>query len=99
MTVSQSQSMLSGLDWSSILGPSPVPQMHYVRTVTVNGQIAWEMSVSGEGTAYVAAQGTPYPLRRVKGPDRVDFTRWNSAAIAPLPPASQIVDLSQLEHL
>jgi hypothetical protein len=100
MTASQSKSMLSGLDWSSILGPSSsVPQMHYVRTVTVNGQPAWEMSVSGEGTAYVAAQGTPYPLRMVKGPDRVDFTQWNSAAIPPLPPASQIVDLSQLEHL
>jgi hypothetical protein len=99
MTASQSQSMLSGLDWSSILGPSSVPQMHYVRTVTVNGQPAWEMSVSGEGTAYVTAQGTPYPLRMVKGPDRVDFTQWNSAAIPPLPPASQIVDLSQLEHL
>jgi hypothetical protein len=35
----------------------------------------------------------------VKGPDRVDFTQWNRAASAPLPPASQIVDLSQLEHL
>jgi hypothetical protein len=73
--------------------------MHYVRTVTVNGQPAWEMSVSGQGTAYVAARGTPYPLRMVKGPDRIDFTQWNSAAILPLPPASQIVDLSQLEHL
>jgi hypothetical protein len=100
MTASQSKSMLNGLDWSSILGPSSsVPQMHYVRTVTVNGQPAWEMSVSGQGTAYVAARGTPYPLRMVKGSDRVDFTQWNSAAIRPLPPASQIVDLSQLEHL
>ena len=47
----------------------------------------------------MAAQGTPYPLRMVKGPDRIYFTQWNSAAIPPLPPASQIVDLSQLEHL
>ena len=54
MTASQSKSMLSGLEWSSFLGSSSsVPQMRYVRTVTVNGQPAWEMSVSGEGTAYV----------------------------------------------
>ena len=62
MTASESESMLSGLDWSSILGPSSsCGRMHYIRTVTVNGQPAWEVSVSGEGTAYVAAQGTPYP--------------------------------------
>ena len=100
MTASQTQSMLGDLGWSSFLGPSSsVPQLHYVRTVTVNGQPAWQMSVPGEGTAYVAAQGTPYPLRMVQGSDRVDFTRWNSVVIPPLPPASQVVDLSQLEHL
>jgi hypothetical protein len=100
LTASQTKSMLGDLGWSSFLGPSSsVPQLHYVRTVTVNGQPAWQMSVLGEGTAYVAAQGTPYPLRMVQGSDRIDFTRWNSVAIPPLPPASQIVDLSQLEHL
>ena len=100
LTASQTKSMLGDLGWSSFLGPSSsVPQLHYVRTVTVNGQPAWQMSVPGEGTAYVAAQGTPYPLRMVQGSDRIDFTRWNSVAIPPLPPASQIVDLSQLEHL
>jgi hypothetical protein len=35
----------------------------------------------------------------VQGPDRIDFTRWNSVVIPPLPPASQVVDLSQLENL
>jgi len=100
LTASQSQSMLGGLGWSSFLGPSnPVPQLHYVRTVTVNGQAAWQLSVTGEGTAYVAAQGTPYPLRMVQGANRIDFTRWNSVVIPPLPPASQVVDLGQLEHL
>ena len=100
MTASQTKSMLGDLGWSSFLGPSSsVPQLHYVRTVTVNGQPAWQMSVPGEGTAYVAAQGTPYPLRMVQGSNRIDFTQWNSVVIPPLPPASQIVDLSQLEHL
>jgi hypothetical protein len=57
------------------------------------------MSVGGGGTVYVAAQGTPYPLRLVKGSNRVDFTQWNSATIPPLPPANQVIDLSKLKHL
>jgi hypothetical protein len=44
----------------------------------------------------VAAQGPPYPLRLTKGPSRADFTQRNSVTIPPPPPASQIVDLSQL---
>jgi hypothetical protein len=35
----------------------------------------------------------------VQGANRIDFTRWNSVVIPPLPPASQVVDLGQLEHL
>ena len=43
----------------------------------------------------MAAQGTPYPLRMVKGSDRVDFTQWNSAAIAPCrPPARSLTSAS-----
>jgi hypothetical protein len=38
----------------------------------------------------------PYPLRLVEGADRADFTQWDSVAIPP-PPASQVVDMGQLE--
>jgi hypothetical protein len=99
MSASQSKSFLGGLGWSAMMAPSnSVPQLHYVRTVTVNGQPAWEMRIGGGGTAYVSAQGTPYPLRVVNGPDRIDFTQWNNATIPPPPPANQVVDLSQLSH-
>jgi hypothetical protein len=64
--------------------------------VTVNGRPAWQMRASDGSTVYVAAQGPPYPLRLTKGPSRIDFTQWNSVTIPPPPPASQVVDLSQL---
>jgi hypothetical protein len=103
MTASQSKSMFAGAGWSDLVGslvgsPSSVPGLHYVRTVTVDGQPAWELTASG-GTAYVAARGTPYPLRVVKGPDRIDYTQWNDVTIPPPPPASQVIDLSQLQKL
>jgi hypothetical protein len=81
---------------SSFLGQVSVPQLSYVRTVTVDGQPAWQMRASDGSTVYVAAQGPPYPLRLTKGPSRADFTQWNSVTIPPPPPASQVVDLSQL---
>jgi hypothetical protein len=100
MSAGQSKSILGGLGWSALVGQSSsMPRLHYVRTVSMNGQPAWEMSVGGGGTVYVAAQGTPYPLRLVKGSNRVDFTQWNSATIPPLPPANQVIDLSKLKHL
>src|SRR4029453_10177444 len=36
--------------------------------------------------------------RVTKGLDRVDVTQWNAVTIPPRPPASQVVDLSQLER-
>jgi hypothetical protein len=93
---SQAKSMLNGMDMSSFLGQVSVPQLSYVRTVTVDGQPAWQMRASDGSTVYVAAQGPPYPLRLTKGPSRADFTQWNSVTIPPPPPASQVVDLSQL---
>jgi hypothetical protein len=95
----QARSFTGQLGWSSILGQSSsLPRLHYVRTATVNGQPAWEMSVRGKGTAYVAAQGPPYPLRLVFSTGRVDFTQWNSVTIPPPPPANKVIDLSQLTH-
>jgi hypothetical protein len=95
---SQAKSMLNGMDMSSFLGQVSVPQLTYVRTVTVNGQPAWQMRASDGSTVYVAAHGPPYPLRLTKGSSHADFTQWNAVTIPPPPPASQVVDLSQLEQ-
>jgi hypothetical protein len=92
----QAKGMLNGMDMSSLLGRASASRLTYVRTVTVNGRPAWQMRASDGSTVYVAAQGPPYPLRLTKGPSRIDFTQWNSVTIPPPPPASQVVDLSQL---
>jgi hypothetical protein len=94
----QAKGMLNGLDMPSLLGQVSVPKLTYVRTVTVNGQPAWQMHASDGSTVYVAAQGPPYPLRVTKGASRADFTQWNAVTIPPPPPASQVVDISQLEQ-
>lgn len=92
----QAKGMLNGLDMSSLLGQVSVPRLSYVRTVTLNGQPAWQMRAGDGSTVYVAAQGPSYPLRVTKGVSRADFTQWNAVTIPPPPPASQVVDLSQL---
>jgi hypothetical protein len=33
-----------------------------------------------------------------KGSSHADFTQWNTVTIPPPPPASQVVDLSELEQ-
>ena len=100
MTASDSKSMVGDFSWSSFVGQSnTLPRLSYVRTVMVNGQPAWQVNARGEGTVYVAARGTPYPLRLVQGVNRIDFTQWNSVVIPPLPPANQTVDISQLENM
>ncbi len=95
---SQAKSMLNGMDMSSFLGQVSVPRLTNVRTVTVNGQPAWQMRASDGSTVYVAAHGPPYPLRLTKDSSHADFTQWNAVTIPPPPPASQVVDLSQLEQ-
>jgi hypothetical protein len=98
MPAGQAKDMLNGMDMSSFLGQVSVPRLSYVRTVTVNGQPAWQMRASDGSTVYVAAHGPPYPLRVTKGASRADFTQWNAVTIPPPPPASQVVDISQLEQ-
>lgn len=69
----------------------------YDGPATVNGQRALKLSFSGgDGTVYVAAQGTPYPLRIQSGADELNYSGWNTAALPPPPPASKVVTNSQL---
>ena len=98
MPTGQAKEMLNGMDVSSLPGQLSALKLTYVRTVTVNGQPAWQMRASDGSTVYVAAQGPHYPLRVTKGANRADFTQWNAVTIPPPPPASQVVDISQLER-
>jgi hypothetical protein len=100
MTTAQSKNMLSGMSWSGFWGQlNSTPRLSYVRTVTLDGQPTWEIKTTDGTTAYVAAQGTHYPLRVMQRSGRIDFTQWNSVTIPSPPPASQVVDMNQLTNV
>lgn len=101
-TPDQSQSLVGDLSMANMFSSlhTTKPDFTYGGTATVNGQQAWVLHSAKGSTAYVASQGTHYPLRIV-GPHhqgQVDFSQWNSAKIPAPPPANQVVDLSQLQH-
>lgn len=70
--------------------------------VTVDGSPAWKLTDIGDTAAiYIAAQGTPYPVRIVGPHNQGSFTfsEWNTATIPSPPPASEVISLSQLSQL
>ena len=99
-TPAQSQQFVGYISMSSLFGEmTSSPRFRYAGTATVDGQTTWVLRAPDGSTAYVAAHGTPYPLRLV-GPahrGQINFTRWNTATIPGPPPANQVVDLSKLE--
>jgi hypothetical protein len=69
--------------------------------VTVDGVQTWVVTTTSHGTFYVAARGTPYPVRALgpHGEGRIDFSQWNTAVIPPPPPAKDVISLNQLSKL
>jgi hypothetical protein len=97
----QSQSVVGGISMNSLFGQltTAKPDFTYAGSTTVNGRPAWILHGKHGGRAYIAATGQAYPLRftaRSSQAGRLDFTQWNKAKIPPPPPASQVVDPSQL---
>jgi hypothetical protein len=72
-------------------------------TDTVNGQPAVTLHIkSSDGTSgdlWVAAQGTPYPLKGTNGGDKVAFSEFNQPVTVQAPPADQVIDMSKLKAL
>lgn len=96
-----SQSLLGGLTLASMthsLTSTPSHQVKLVGAVTVDGQLAWLLSDPQGDSAYVAAHGKPYILKTAASPENgtLTFTQWNAVSIPGPPPASQVVNLSQL---
>jgi len=73
--------------------------LSHAGSATINGQPAVGITDSArQGTLYVAATGTPYPLRIRKsgsGPGQVTFDRWNEPVTLTAP--SNAINLNQLQ--
>jgi hypothetical protein len=102
LTRAQSQSQLNGLNMTSFvaaltssIASTPAHATSYEGMVSVGGTPAWLLF--SQGTAFVAARGKPYILRLVApGEGTLNFTQWDGVRIPGPPPASQVVNLSQL---
>jgi hypothetical protein len=97
---SELQSLTSDAGWTKIIGAFEAPMasetVSYHGKATVNGQPALMLNFVGFATVYVAAQGTPYPLRIQFGANRIAFSDWNTAKLPPPPPASKVITTGQL---
>ncbi len=98
---SEAGSLTGGLSMADVLGTAGAATGHvqYAGTATVHGQHAWVLRGADGSKVYVAQLSPHYPLRVIAPPGKtgqLDFTQWNSVTIPPPPPASQVVDPSQL---
>jgi hypothetical protein len=77
-----------------------LPKMTRTGTTTVAGQQAVVLHGSDGSTLDVAAHGTPYPLRVIAPAghqESLTFSQWNRVATPTAPPASKVINLSQLK--
>jgi hypothetical protein len=77
-----------------------LPRLTRAGLTTVLGQSAVVLHGADGSTLDVASRGKPYPLRLVapQGRDEsVVFTEWDAVAAPAAPPASQVINLSQLK--
>jgi hypothetical protein len=77
-----------------------LPKMTKAGTTTVAGQQAVVLHGADGSTLDVAAHGTPYPLRVISPPghhETLTFSQWNRVSVPAAPPASKVINLSQLK--
>ena len=91
--------MTGAFSWAGFTGSMSKPPSSATVSgpVTVDRIQTWVIHTPSDGTFYVAARGTPYPVRAIgpNGEGRIDFTNWNTAVIPP-PPTKDLVSLNQL---
>jgi hypothetical protein len=102
LSPSDAKSMLGDMTMHSVVDqPIGAGTFRYGGSATIDGQPAWLIHNLDGSTVYVSAQGSHYPLRVImpSGSDKgqLDFTQWDSVKIPPAPPASKVVNMSQLE--
>jgi hypothetical protein len=100
LTSAQSAALAGNLTMQNLLAPlsGMLPKFSNSGTATVAGQAAQALRAPDGAMLYVAATGTPYPLRAVgkRSNGRLDFTQWNTVPRPVAPPASQVINLAGL---
>jgi hypothetical protein len=77
----------------------PAGKVSFGGTIAYGGAPAWVLQ-NGRGTALVAARGRPYLLQITQpGQGTLSFTQWNAVRIPGPPPASQVLNPSQISGL
>jgi hypothetical protein len=99
---------LSGLDMSTFISQiaqsitkTPAAKVSFGGTIAFGTSPAWVLQeAQQQGTAFVAARGQPYLLQLSQpGQGAVTFSQWNAAHIPGPPPASKLVNPTQLGAL
>jgi hypothetical protein len=99
---SGAQAITGDFSMSSLLGnvTSELPSYQKAGTATIGGRQALALHGSDGSTLYVAATGTPFPLRAIapKSSDagELDFSLWNAVPPIAAPPAADVISLGQL---
>lgn len=80
---------------------TPAGKVTFGGTISYRGELAWVLQSGHEqGTALVAARGRPYLLQIMQpGQGTLSFTQWDAVRIPGPPPASQILNPSQVPGL
>jgi hypothetical protein len=99
----QERSLASSLSMASLTRSltGPLPAFADQGTASLHGVQALILRGADASVLKVAARGTPYPLEVLSPPSRpgsVEFTQWNGVPVPAAPPASQVIEESQLRH-
>jgi hypothetical protein len=99
---SAAQTITGDLSMPSLIGnlASELPSFQKAGTTIIGGRQALILRGSDGSTLYVAANGTPVPLRAIapKSSDagELNFSDWNAVPPIAAPPAAEVISLSQL---
>lgn len=99
---SEGKTITGDFSMSKLLGNVSGALPSYVKgsTTTIGGRPALTLHGSDGSTLYVAATGTPYPLRAIApkatNAGQLDFSQWNAVPPIAPPPPGQVISLGQL---
>jgi hypothetical protein len=98
----QAAAITGDFSMSSLLAgvASELPSYRRAGTAMIGGRPALDLRGSDGSTLYVAATGTPFPLRAIapasSDAGELNFSQWNAVPPVTAPPAADVISLGQL---